>query len=252
MWNQAVTFSATIVPATATGVVTFKDSVTTLAVNVPVIGGVATFIKSNLFTGNHTAITATYSGNACFLAKASANYSQLVYRAPSTISVTTDINPSACGQRFFINLGFGSMGHGTVAPIGAALALPGRPVFALVGDGCFTMNGMDLLTAANHDVSVVWIVENNNMHGITWHCSKILGGGRGFESIRYRRHIEVASIARAMGMHSWVVDAPGKMQEAVREALRRGGPALIEVRIDGTVVPPLGERQQSLAGFIES
>ena len=32
------------------------------------------------------------------------------------------------GQEFFINLGFGSMGHGTVAPIGAALAHPERPV----------------------------------------------------------------------------------------------------------------------------
>ncbi len=155
------------------------------------------------------------------------------------------------GQRFIINLGFGSMGHGTIAPIGAALAVPSRPVFALVGDGCFTMQGMDLLTAVEYDVPVIWIVENNNMHGITWHCSKILGHGTAFESIKYRHPIEVASIARAMGMSSWVVDAPGRMQEAVGEALRRRGPALIEVRIDAEIQPPLGERMRSLAGFIE-
>lgn len=154
-------------------------------------------------------------------------------------------------QRFIINLGFGSMGHGTIAPIGAALAVPSRPVFALVGDGCFTMQGMDLLTAVEYDVPVIWIVENNNMHGITWHCSKILGHGTAFESIKYRRPLEVAAIARAMGMSSWVVDAPGKMQEAVNEALKRKGPALIEVRIDAEVLPPLGERMRSLAGFIE-
>ena len=35
------------------------------------------------------------------------------------------------------------MGHGTVAPIGAALALKGRPVFAIIGDACFTMNVME-------------------------------------------------------------------------------------------------------------
>src|SRR5262249_13196947 len=75
-------------------------------------------------------------------------------------------------QRFIINLGFGSMGHGVVAPIGAALANPDRPVFALVGDGCFSMNGMDLLTAVDHNIPVIWIVENNNMHSITYHCSK--------------------------------------------------------------------------------
>ncbi len=154
-------------------------------------------------------------------------------------------------QKFFINLGFGSMGHGTIAPIGAALAEPGRPVFAIIGDGCFTMNGMDLITAAEHDVSVIWIVENNNMHGITWHCSKLLNKGQGLEAARYRRPVEIAALARAMGLHARVVERPGQLQDAVREALRLGGPAVIEVRVDGTVPPPMGERARSLAGFIE-
>jgi acetolactate synthase-1/2/3 large subunit len=155
------------------------------------------------------------------------------------------------GQRFFINLGFGSMGHGTVAPIGAALALPGRPVFAIVGDGCFTMNGMDLITAAEHDVPVIWIVENNNMHGITWHATKILSKGTPMRAAVYRRPLEVAAIARAMGVHARVVDRPGQIKDAVREALRTGGPSVIEVRVDANVMPPLGERAKSLAGFIE-
>jgi len=156
------------------------------------------------------------------------------------------------GQRFFINLGFGSMGHGTLAPIGAALAEPGRPVFAVIGDGCFAMNGMDLLTAAEFDVPVIWIVENNNMHGITFHASQVLSKGRPLAASRYRRRIEVAAIARAMGLSSWVVDAPNRLQDAVREALRSGGPAVIEVRVDGYICPPMGVRTRSLAGFIES
>jgi acetolactate synthase-1/2/3 large subunit len=155
-------------------------------------------------------------------------------------------------QRFVLNLGFGSMGHGTVAPIGAALAEPRRPVFAIVGDACFTMNGMELLTASEYDVPVVWIVENNNMHGITWHGSKLVGERTPLESVRYRRPVEVASIARAMGLEAWVVDAPGALQDAVREALRRAGPAVIEVRVDGSLPPPLGERAQSIAGFTKA
>jgi acetolactate synthase I/II/III large subunit len=155
------------------------------------------------------------------------------------------------GQRFFINLGFGSMGHGTIAPIGAALAMPGRPVFALVGDGCFAMNGMDLITAAEHDVPVIWIVESNNMHGITWHCSKLLSHGTPMRSAVYRRPLEVAALARAMGLHARVVDRPGQIQDAVRELLRIQAPGVIEVRVDPSVAPPLGERAKSLAGFIE-
>jgi acetolactate synthase-1/2/3 large subunit len=155
------------------------------------------------------------------------------------------------GQRFFINLGFGSMGHGTVAPVGAALAMPGRPVFALVGDGCFAMNGMELITAAELDVPVIWIVESNNMHGITWHCSKLLSRGTPMRAAVYKRPLEVAALARAMGLHARVVDRPGQMQDAVRDLLRLRAPAVIEVRVDPTVVPPLGERAKVLAGFIE-
>jgi acetolactate synthase-1/2/3 large subunit len=151
------------------------------------------------------------------------------------------------GQRFAINLGFGSMGHGTIAPIGAAMA-EDRPVFAIVGDACFTMNGMDLLTAVEYDVPVVWIVENNNMHGITWHGSRMLG--RGMDAIRFRHRVDTAALARAMGIPSWIVDGPGEIQRAVREALALRRPALIEVRVDPSIPPPLGDRAKSIAGFI--
>lgn len=152
-------------------------------------------------------------------------------------------------QRFVLNLGFGSMGHGTVAPIGAALAQPERPVFAIVGDACFTMNGMEVLTAAEYQVPVIWIVENNNMHGITWHGSKMVGRRQPLDAVRYRRPLEIAAIARAMGLNAWVVDTPGTLQQTVREALSRKEPAIIEVRVDGSIPPPLGDRARSIAGF---
>jgi acetolactate synthase-1/2/3 large subunit len=155
------------------------------------------------------------------------------------------------GQKFVLNLGFGSMGHGTAAPIGAALVNRQRPVFAVIGDACFTMNGMELVTAAEYGVRVIWIVENNNMHGITWHGSKLVGARVPLASVRYKRPLEVAAIARAMGLAAWVVDGPGQIQNAVKEALHHAGPSLIEVRVDGNIAPPLGDRAKSIAGFVE-
>jgi len=155
------------------------------------------------------------------------------------------------GQRFVLNLGFGSMGHGTAAPIGAALARPGRPVLSIIGDACFAMNGMEILTAAEYDVPVVWIVENNYMHGIIWHGSRTLAKGEPMNSVRFRKHIEVAAVTRAMGVPSWVVDGPGEIQDAVKSALAIRGPAVIEVRVDPLIPPPLGDRARTLAGFIE-
>jgi len=155
-------------------------------------------------------------------------------------------------QSFVLNLGFGSMGHGTVAPIGAALAEPKRPVIAIIGDACFTMNGMDLITAVEYEVPVVWIVENNNMHGITYHASKKLSRiGKPLQGSQYRRPLEIAAMARAMGLRTEIVDAPGQMQAAVREALYSRQPSLIEVRVDPSIPPPIGDRAKSLSGFIE-
>lgn len=153
------------------------------------------------------------------------------------------------GQQFVLNLGLGSMGHGTAGPIGAALADPGRPVLAIVGDAGFTMNGMEVLTAREYGVPVVWIVENNQMHGITWHGSKHVNGGRAMESIVYRKPVDVAAIASAMGIITWSVRRPGEIGPAVRAALAAHEPALIEVHVDPTVSPPLGDRAKTVAGF---
>jgi acetolactate synthase-1/2/3 large subunit len=154
-------------------------------------------------------------------------------------------------QCFVLNLGFGSMGHGTAACIGAAMADPTRPVIAIIGDACFSMLGMELLTAVEYDVPVIWIVENNQMHGITYHGSAMVGRKQPLEAVRYQRPIEIASIARAMGLRAWVVDRPGQMTDIAGQALAAREPCVIEVRVDGAIPPPLGDRAKSIAGFIK-
>jgi thiamine pyrophosphate-dependent acetolactate synthase large subunit-like protein len=52
-----------------------------------------------------------------------------------------------------------------------------------------------------------------------------------------------------MGLSAWVVDSPGRMQAVVREALQQKRPCVIEVRVDGSVPPPLGDRAKTIAGF---
>lgn len=152
-------------------------------------------------------------------------------------------------QDFILNLGFGSMGHGTAAPIGAAFAQPGRPIISIVGDACFTMNGMEVLTAMEYSTPVVWLVENNQMHGITWHGSALVGDGRSMESVKYDKPLDIAAIARAMGLAAWVVDRPNQLGPILKEALAHKGPALIEIRVDPDIAPPLGDRAKAIAGF---
>ncbi|WP_371666650.1 hypothetical protein [Streptomyces sp. NBC_00289] len=52
-----------------------------------------------------------------------------------------------------------------------------------------------------------------------------------------------------MGLRAWRVDAPQAIQDAVQEALKTGEPGVIEVMIDSTVLPPVGDRVETIAGF---
>ncbi|NWJ98775.1 MAG: Ig-like domain repeat protein [Chloroflexi bacterium] len=88
-YGQAVTLTATISPAGATGTVAFMDGSTTLSGSpVAVTNGVATLTLSNLIIGNHT-FTATYSGDSNFVGSTGGNLNYTVY-TPLVVSSSTD------------------------------------------------------------------------------------------------------------------------------------------------------------------
>src|SRR6202022_958176 len=96
--GQAVTFTATVKPATSgtpTGTVTFNDGGTVLGTGKLSLGK-ATFTTSALSVGSHS-ITASYGGDANFTASTSAPLTQMVRPIPST-TVASSLNPSTFGQ----------------------------------------------------------------------------------------------------------------------------------------------------------
>ena len=96
--GQAVTFTATVKPATSgtpTGTVTFNDSATVLGTG-KLKAGKATFTTSALAVGSHS-ITASYGGDANFTASTSAPFTQTVKPVPTT-TVASSLNPSSFGQ----------------------------------------------------------------------------------------------------------------------------------------------------------
>jgi acetolactate synthase I/II/III large subunit len=57
--------------------------------------------------------------------------------------------------------GLGCMGYAVPAAIGAQLVHPGRPVIALLGDGCMLMTQGELALAAERDLPIVVVVLND-------------------------------------------------------------------------------------------
>jgi hypothetical protein len=98
--GQAVTFTATISPATvgsftASGTVTFMDGTTALGTGT-VSNGTATFTTSTLTVGTHM-ITAVYAGDTNFAGSTSTVFSEVV-KTGTTTTVVSSLNPSMFGQ----------------------------------------------------------------------------------------------------------------------------------------------------------
>ncbi len=150
---------------------------------------------------------------------------------------------------FHVPLGFSSMGHAMAAAVGAKLAVPDRPVVAMVGDGCFLMHGMEVATAVEYDIPVVWVVFNNGQLGMVHHGRRLFNPPvpEGLSS-DFRERYDFVSIAQGLGARALKLDRPGQLtRELMAELLAAGRPTVLDVWIDETAVPPIHSRIEAVA-----
>jgi acetolactate synthase-1/2/3 large subunit len=157
----------------------------------------------------------------------------------------------AVGRRAFIhNWGeFGAMGFGVAASIGGKVGAPERPVVAIVGDGSFGMNGMEVSTAVTYGIPVVWIVLNDARFNAVHHGQQMLYSGR-TEGTEFHR-MDAALIAEGLGAQGRRIEQPGELGPALTAALAAGKPAVLDVWIDADEVPPIHSRVRSMERFFK-
>lgn len=141
-------------------------------------------------------------------------------------------------SRYLTAGSWAGMGVGLPAAIGAQIARPETPVVCLTGDGGLLMCLQELATAAEEDLPIVMVVANNSDYGI---ISKRFGR----EHPRWNPPFGWASpsypaLARAFGWEAASVAERDGLREAIRRALKRDGPTLIDVEI-ATEEPPPGD-----------
>jgi acetolactate synthase-1/2/3 large subunit len=138
---------------------------------------------------------------------------------------------------FFSPFGMATMGYSTAAAVGGKLAAPDKPVIALIGDGCFLMNGMEVATAVNHDAPVVWIVFNNAKLGLVHDLQQYSLGEKTVSTVFKR--INCAKVAEGLGAQGFTIERPGELTKILPEALKSQKPTVIDVIIDSEEKPPL-------------
>jgi acetolactate synthase-1/2/3 large subunit len=147
--------------------------------------------------------------------------------------------------------GLGTMGFAVPAAMGVALARPQEPVWAISGDGGFQMNLQEIATMVQESIPVKMAIFNNGYLGMVRQWQQFFHGRRYSATPIWSP--DYARLAGAYGIYGRRVESAGEVDDAVREALDRPGPALLEFMIEQEanvfpMIPPGASLSEPIEG----
>jgi benzoylformate decarboxylase len=140
-------------------------------------------------------------------------------------------------NKSFFGLRGGGIGWGLPAALGIKLALPKRPVIAMVGDGSAMYTCQALWTAAHESLAVVYVIFNNASYRILKQRTLALKGFSAEDDTYVgmdieRPNVDYIGLAKSLGVPGERVDKAADVGPAMGRALASGGPYLIDAKID--------------------
>lgn len=149
----------------------------------------------------------------------------------------------------FFAMNVASMGYAIAAAIGGKIAAPTRPVVALLGDGAFGMNGMEIHTALEYHVNVIWVVLNNGGHGMVYNGETLISGQSNSTTV-FRKPLNVSAMAQSLGLKAYKAMTLDDFSHSLRLAIDAQEPCVIEAVVDLEEVPrALKRRADTLKAF---
>jgi benzoylformate decarboxylase len=132
----------------------------------------------------------------------------------------------------YYGLASGGLGFALPGAIGVSLALPGRPVAAMIGDGSALYGIQALWTAAHLKLPITYVIANNRGYRILKERLISMRKTDRFVGMDIREPaIDYTALAASMGVPGRRIVDPADIAPALREGLGSGGPRLIEVMV---------------------
>jgi benzoylformate decarboxylase len=130
----------------------------------------------------------------------------------------------------FLSAAMGGLGFGMSATIGVRMALPERPVVAVIGDGSAMYAIQALWSAVTYGVGAVFVVLANGGYRVMDRLAEAQGQGAPWPAFGA---IDIAAMARAQGCDGRRIETHAELRAALDDALRpdRREPILLEVLI---------------------
>lgn len=138
--------------------------------------------------------------------------------------------------------GFGAMGFGMGAAIGAKLGNPEKTVIHITGDGSFRMNCNELSTEEFYKTPVITFIMNNRRLGMVRQWQELVYDERYFQTTTDRGP-DFVKLAEANGLQGFRVNAVEELETAIQAALEaqeKGIGTVIDCNIyEGELVRPM-------------
>ena len=122
--------------------------------------------------------------------------------------------------------GYGALGYGPPAAVGAAVAAPGVPVVCLVGDGGFQFSLSEIGSAADIGARVIFLVWNND--GYQEIENYMIECGITPEGVKPSAP-DFLKVAEAYGLPAWRLDDVAALPACLQTAAALDGPSLVEI-----------------------
>ncbi len=140
----------------------------------------------------------------------------------------------------------GSLGVGIPGAIGAKLAMPGKTVIGVTGDGGAMYTIQALWSAARHNVDAKFIVCNNRSYRLLqlnisayWQEQSVAAHPFPLSFDLSKPQIDFVGMAKSMGVAGARIERPEEIEPAIRQMLDHQGPFLLDVIIEGDIHPEL-------------
>jgi acetolactate synthase-1/2/3 large subunit len=154
-----------------------------------------------------------------------------------TSGVTLPVHTAGAPRHDVLTLTGGAIGQGLPVAVGAAVACPDRPVFALEGEGSAMYTIQALWTMAREQLDVTVVIFNNRSYAILNIELERVGAQRGGPKAKKQLDLagpdlDFVQIATGLGVPSVRVESGEDLVAQLERAVAEPGPHLIE-----TVVP---------------
>ncbi len=136
---------------------------------------------------------------------------------------------------FNSSTGYGTLGYGLPAAIGAKLAAPESPVVALIGDGGIQFTLPELASAVEADAPIIVLLWNNSGYGEIKHYME----RRDIPTIGVDIYTpDFLTIARGFGCNAVQAESFAQLEQLLKDAANSKRPTVIEVREDAPFLSP--------------